>query len=452
MKSSFPKYMKISENGPIFNSGVHMFFKSILMFCLILMIASCQMASSKENSRTAKNAIFFIGDGMGPTQMTAGRLYKGGSLYKMNYENFQYTGYSKTYSSDNYTTDSAAGATALATGVKSYNGSISKSDPRWEERSKSRELQTLADLAKNAGKSVGIITTTRITHATPACFFAHVKNRDSEEEIAQQVLESNVDLWIGGGRGFFLPKEEGGVREDGRNILKLFSGKGGNVVDSIADLEKVNKLDHQVLALFADSHIAYKQEGKAEANLDKMVKEAIRLLSQNPNGYFLMVEGGRVDHASHINQEEKMMAEMVDLDNAIGYAMKEVDATDTLIVLTADHETAGVAISGYGPYELAEGKRILGNTIPRNKDEVKRPILTWATGPGKSLYNMHSAAHTAVDVPIGAFGVGGYRFSGWMDNTEIPVRIAESMGLKFNDPVNKELQDKLHKLQKDKRK
>ncbi len=428
-----------------------MHLKNIFSVGMCLLLASCQSGMSLNNNK-AKNAILFIGDGMGPTQMTAGRLYKGGSFYKMNYENFTHTGYSKTYSSDTYTTDSAAGATALATGVKSYNGSISMTDPKWEKDHKSKPLQTIADLAKAAGKSVGIITTTRITHATPACYFAHVLQRDSEAEIAEQVLTSEVDLWIGGGREFFTPKKEGGKREDGKNILRLMEDKGAHVVNSLDGMKNIKTLDHQVLALFSDSHIAYKQSGQSEAMLDDMVEEAIRLLSQNPKGYFLIVEGGRVDHASHINQEEKMMAEMVDLDNAVGYAMKTVDLGDTLIVITADHETAGASISGYGPHEIAEGKRILGNTIPRKKMEKKRPILTWATGPGRSLYNMYSAAHTAVDVPIGAIGAGAHYFSGWMDNTQIPLNIADIMGLEFSSQVNKNSQVKLAEIQKMKRK
>lgn len=412
-----------------------------------LLLLSCQSSQSRKG-QTAKNAIFFIGDGMGIAQMTSGRLYKGGSFHKMNYENFEVTGFAKTYSSDNFTTDSAAGATALAAGVKSYNGAISMTDPKWEKTGISRRLETLTDLAKAAGKSVGIITTTRITHATPASFFAHALQRKSEAKIAQQVLDSNVDLWIGGGRAFFLPKSKGGYRKDNRDILSELNAKGGFVAHNFKEVENIENLDKQVLALFSKSHIEYKQAGKSEAYLDKMVKESIRLLSQNPKGYFLMVEGGRVDHASHINEEEKMMAEMVDLDSAVGEAMATVDKEDTLIVMTADHETAGLSISGYGPHSLAEGKRILGKTIGRNEKEVPRPIITWATGPGESLNDMHAAAHTAIDVPVAASGPRAYTFTGWMDNTEIPLKIASAMGLQFSSSVNMEMIEVLKSKEK----
>lgn len=422
-------------------------YKMMISLGLISLFTSCQLGRSHK-AVVAKNAILFVGDGMGIAQMTSGRLYAGGSFHQMNYEQFKYTGFSKTYSSDNYTTDSAAGATALAAGVKSYNGAISMTDPKWESDHKSKKLQTLSDLAKSSGKSVGIITTTRITHATPACFYAHVLNRNSESEIAEQVLKSNVDLWIGGGREFFLPKKRGGKRPDERNILDEMTSKGNVVLDNIKDLKKYGNLDKPILALLADSHVGYYQEGKAESSLDQMVKEAVRLLSKNPNGFFLLVEGGRVDHASHINQEEKMMAEMVELDKAIGSVFRLTDSDETLVVLTADHETAGLAINGYGPHSIAKGKRILGKTIARHLKEKTRPIITWSTGPGRSLYEMHSAAHTAVDVPIAAKGPGAENFSGWMDNTEIAIRIARNLGLEFVESTNLRSMRYLNNLKK----
>lgn len=434
-----------------------MFAKNILIAGLCLFSLTHLHAAPKEAQKRAKSAILFIGDGMGPAQMLSGRLYKGGSFYKMNYENFEYTGFSKTHSSDNYTTDSAAGATALAAGTKSYNGSISMSDPKWEKDHKSHPLQTIADLAKAAGKSVGVITTTRITHATPACYYAHVLQRDSEADIAAQVLNSKVDLWMGGGREFFIPSKDGGKRKDGRNILKLMKDKGAYVIDNIKDVSKVKKLDHPLLGLFAQNHIEYKQTGKSEAMLDDMVKEAIRLLSQNPKGYFLMVEGGRIDHAAHLNEREKMMAEMVDLDDAIGFAMKKVNLKNTLIVLTADHETAGVAINGYGDHKSALGKNLLGKTtggktMSSSNSESNRPIVTWSTGPKEAHYKMHAAAHSAVDVPVAASGPGARNFSGWMDNTQIPLRIASSMGLKFSSKVNRNSRKALARIEAEARK
>ena len=423
--------------------------RSLVTIVTGLALTGCQ-SGSMNHGANAKNAILFIGDGMGPAQMLSGRLYKGGSFYKMNYEKFEVTGFSKTYSSDNYTTDSAAGATALASGVKSYNGAIGKTDPKWEKSGSSRDLQTLVDLAKAQGKSVGIVTTTRITHATPACYYAHVANRNSESEIAEQVLGSNVDLWIGGGKKFFLPKKSGGKREDGRNIMTLAKEEGKIVVENKDDLFAIKDLSKPVLALMADDHIAYYQTGKSEIRLKEMVQKSIELLSQNPKGYFLMVEGGRIDHAAHINAPEKMMAEMVELDEGIGYAMNTVDLDETLIVLTADHETAGLAISGYGAHDKAKHKAILKKTTPRQHGGRPRSIVTFATGPGgkeRTLYPLHSAAHSSVDVAIGAIGPRAMSFAGWMDNVDIAWNIARAMGSEFTNEANLDSKEKLWEIQ-----
>jgi len=407
-------------------------FSSALLFSLLCV--SCQ--SFGPQNEHAQSAILFIGDGMGPAQMAAARLYRGGALAHMSYDQFEFTGMSRTYSSDNYTTDSAAAATALASGVKTYNGSIGMSDPAWESSGHSRQLETLCDLAKAAGKSVGIVTTTRITHATPASFFAHVSDRDSEAEIAAQVPSSDVDLFIGGGRKYFLPLDKNGKRKDGLNLLEKIERDGNRAVVRLSELQKISNLNHKVVALLADDHIAYAAEDKKAPKLSQMLSEAIRLLSQNPKGYFLMVEGGRIDHASHLGLAKNALVEMNELDSAIGEAMKITRNDQTLIVLTADHETGGLSLSGYGPYEVGAGENLLGNVLSRDLRAKPRKILSWASGPMNSLYHLDSAAHTAVDVVVAARGPGANHFTGWMNNTQIPLKIGESLDLKFTSKVN----------------
>ncbi len=410
-------------------------------------LISCQSMNASKPVNVAKNAIFFIGDGMGIAQLTAGRLYYGGSHAKLNYERFEFTGLSKTYSSDNYTTDSAAAATALASGVKTYNGSIGMTDPKWEKGDKSRQLQSLTDLALKSGKSVGLITTTRITHATPASFFAHVSDRDMESEIAAQVVTSQVQLFIGGGRSYFLPKDEGGKRKDGRNILDELRQSGARVLLSMKDLAQMQDLSSKVVTLFSQDHISYIKQDESAPKLADYMSEAIRLLSQNPNGYFLMVEGGRIDHASHLNLTHEALVEMGEFDHAIGTAMDLTSRNDTLLVMSADHETGGLSISGYGPLEMGQGTNVLGDVLSRDLRAKPRKILSWASGPGHSLYPMDSAAHTAVDVVVAASGPGARAFSGWMGNNEIPLKIAESMGLEFSSEVNQYMFKKLSSLQ-----
>lgn len=404
----------------------------------IFFLSSCQ--SMKSGTTRAQNVIFFIGDGMGPAQMTAARLYRYGSFGQMNYERFSTTGVARTYSSREFTTDSAAAATALASGVKTYNGAIGLSDPQWEAAGRARELETLSDLAHQQGKSVGIVTTTRITHATPASFFAHVPQRDLEDEIAAQVLGSEVDLFIGGGKRHFVGSDLAGKRRDGRNILALKREAGARVVEDLNALSKVSDLKKPLLALLALDHIGYQAEGTSEAQLSVLVKKAMELLSQNPKGYLLIVEGGRIDHASHINAAKNALGEMVEFDQALAVAMDASDLDDTLIVMTADHETGGLSISGYGPHEQATGAKVLGPTLERSLKAQPRPILSWATGPGNALYPMDSAAHTAVDVAVAAMGPGEELFAGWMDNSDIAWHVAQILGVEFTRPANVEAQ------------
>ena len=166
--------------------------------------------------------MFFIGDGMGIAAVTGGRIWAHGANGSLNIEKMPFTGFVKTFSSSDFVTDSAASATALASGVKTYNGAIGLSDPVIDPSGKSRVLETLSDLAKKKGQSVGIVSTARITHATPASFYAHVPSRDLEEEIAKQALTSQVDLFLGGGREAFLPQ-----RKDKRKLLEEMKKKMG---------------------------------------------------------------------------------------------------------------------------------------------------------------------------------------------------------------------------------
>lgn len=411
-------------------------FGQFFIPALFFILASCQ-SLERTQQKGARNAIFFIGDGMGPAQMTAARLYSSGSFGALNYEKMEVTGLSKTYSSREYTTDSAAAATALASAVKTYNGSIGMSEPEWEAKGRSRPLETILDLARASGKSVGIVTNTRLTHATPASFFAHVSHRNLESEIAEQILGSDVDLFIGGGRKYFLPENLGGKRKDGKNILELKKTEGSRVVSTVAELGEILDLRRPVLAVLGDDHIEYVSNDKRPIGLSSLVAKARNLLGQNPNGYVLIVEGGRIDHASHGNLAREALSEMLDLDRALGETLAAVDLKQTLVVLTADHETGGLAINGYGPHEKAMGEEVLGNTLSRDFSAPKKSILTWASGPGAaSLYKMDSASHTAIDVIVAASGVGAHQFSGWMDNSDIVWKISNALGLKFKDNVN----------------
>ena len=411
--------------------------KLLNILLLPLLLLACQAQSN--NLPLAKSTIFFIGDGMGIASLTASRIYSKGSNGKMNFEKFKNIGLAKTYSSDNFVTDSAAAATALASGIKTYNGSIGFSDPNLDPKKEARKLQTIIDVAHRAGKSVGIITTTRVTHATPASFFAHVRHRDSEKEIATQVADSPLTFLLGGGKKNF----------DANEISNLKS-KGWTLVENAQDLNALNKEQKglKVLGLFNDDHLTYTFDRKqihniehTEPTLAQMLFWGIKTLKKNAKGYLLIVEAGRIDHAGHENHARRNIFDTVALDEAYGIAFEEA-GSETLIVSTSDHETGGLAINGYAPLKSMKGDEIFKKN---NKGETH---LTWATGPGKeskkmgeeekeaSLYFRPAGDHTAVDVLIFAHGPGSQLFQGFMSNHEIPRLILKNMGLEFDEKAN----------------
>lgn len=412
--------------------------KFVLSTVLIFLV-SC--ASQKP-----QNAILLISDGMGAAHVTAARYYSKGVTGDLNVDQMPYTAISRTYSTNNFATDSAASGTALATGVKTYNGSIAMSDPQLENDGQSKKLETLVDLAKKEGKSVGVITTTRITHATPACFYAHVPERDMENDIALQLMSSNVDLAMGGGMRHFLSKDKGGKREDGKNLIEEFQQKGWELAQDKSSMLRFVDSSKKVLGLFDMTHMPYQLDRSDDSlpTLEEMVDFSIKYLQRNPKGYLLIVEAGRVDHASHDNQALKAMGEMEEMDKALG-RMRNEDS-DTLIVLTSDHETGGLAINGYGPHSLASGLNLFQNKAADQKKKIDElSIITWASGPGakssdkadvkqkffehKAAHGAESAFHSAVDVQIFAAGPGSEIFHGVMNNSDIPQKISTILDL-----------------------
>jgi alkaline phosphatase len=391
----------------------------------------------------AKNAIYFIGDGMGPSIVTAARVYQYGSQGTLYMESFPFTGFSRTFSSDDVVTDSAAGATALLTGVKVVNETLGVTDAKLDPKKVSRNLQNIMDVAKAAGKSIGVVTTTETTHATPAGAYAHINDRNKGKKIAKQLLESDLDLLLGGGAKHFSKK-----------TLKKLKAKNWMVINHKNELKDTKQ---KVLGLFHLAHLTYMTDRKAakvdtsEPTLTEMVDYAIKYLRKNPKGYLLLVEGGRIDHAAHDNLAEKAFVELVEFDHAIKRADDMTNDKDTLLVITADHDTGNLSLNGYGPHDV-KGKDLLGN-IKHNK-YGDSSHLSWATGPGAKSPTVvpkdtnvtdyfhraaifgHKASHTAVDVPVLAKGPGAQAFSGYQNNNQIPVKLLKSLGLKFTDQVN----------------
>ncbi|KAA3657889.1 MAG: alkaline phosphatase [Calditrichaeota bacterium] len=327
-------------------------------------------------AETPKNIILLIGDGMGLTQITAART----ALGQLAMDRFKIGGLALTHSSDKYVTDSAAGATAMATGYKSYNGAISV-DPENQQ-----PLKTILEYAEEKGKKTGLVATSTITHATPACFAAHVKKRNQYNDIALGMSKSGVDVLIGGGRSYFLAKADtNSKRTDEEMPLKNF--KECTFAYDYSTLSKIGQTD-RLVALLELEHLPPAHE--RTYSLSALTQKALSLLSPDEDGFFLMVEGSQIDWAGHRNNKEYLLSEMRDFDDAIGVALDFAEENGkTLIIVTADHETGGMS--------LVDGSL-----------EKKEVELQFATG-----------SHTAVMVPVFSFGPGAESFGGIQQNTNI---------------------------------
>lgn len=325
----------------------------------------------------AKNIILLIGDGMGTTQVFAALTANKG---KLNFTQFPYTGFSMTQSADNYITDSAAGGTALSTGRRTTNGAIAMD-------TMGVVFKTILEIGEERGKATGLVSTSSITHATPASFIAHQPSRKMEEEIALDFLKTDIDVFIGGGKSYF------DQRKDSQNLIQKLVEKGYDVpvgIDAIA-ASKAAKI-----AGFLADHHAERVPGRGEA-LSISTQKAIDVLSSNKKGFFLMVEGSEIDWGGHANNIEYVVRETLDFDKAVGVALQfALKNKNTLVIVTSDHETGGLALTG--------------GTI--EKGEV---ISGFSTG-----------GHTSVMVPVFAIGPGAEAFTGVYKNTAVFHKMLES--------------------------
>jgi alkaline phosphatase len=328
---------------------------------IVLVIAACNVETSEPVSvRTqepARNIILLIGDGMGPEVVGLAKEYArviaDRELWLEQTADNGRLALVDVAPQDALVTDSAAAGTALATGSKTANTLISM-DPR------GNPLPTILELARKDARSTGLISTARITHATPACFAAHIDHRNLENEIAEQMLAAGVDVMLGGGMSNWIPqgtltsdiaKYAGrSKREDDRNLVEEAKQAGYRIVTSGKELNQAGRPD-KMLGLFAASHIPYVLDRHADDGADipslpEMTEAAIEILSKNEKGFFLMVEGARIDHAAHANDVASMLADMLEFDDAVGVACGFAkEHPDTLVLVTADHATGASCLS-----------------------------------------------------------------------------------------------------------
>jgi alkaline phosphatase len=331
-------------------------------------------------AKKPKNVIMMIGDGMGVAHIYAGYTANGGHLFL---DNFRQIGFSKTQSANNYITDSAAGGTALSTGQKTYNGAIGVNTD-------TVAIKTVLEMAEGKGLATGLVSTSAITHATPASYIAHQGSRGSYEDIAADFMKTDIDVFIGGGYKHFAE------RKDKRDLTKELQANGYQVLRNPEDIYKVKS--GKLAGLTADEHNDVFP--KRQISLPLSTQTALNILNQNKKGFFIMIEGSQIDWGAHQNNTIYVVNEMLDFDRTIGKAL-EFAAKDgeTLIVVTADHETGGLALTG---------------------GDMKKGTVKGAFSTGD---------HTAVMVPVFAYGPGAENFAGIMENTDIPKKIMGLLGL-----------------------
>jgi alkaline phosphatase len=483
--------------------------------------------SKKEKIRKgkAKNVILFLGDGMSVTTLTASRILEGqmrgesGEENRLSFENFPYSALSKTYSANQQTSDSAPTMSAIMTGIKTDEGtlSVNQNITRGDYKTVAgNETKTLLEMAEDSGKSTGVVTTARVTHATPGACYAHTADRDWESDkdirdrkkdaadakfpdIARQLIEfkhgDGLEVAMGGGRAKFLPKDTAdpeypngrGERLDSRDLTQEWLGKNKDsaYVWNKKQFDDIDpKKTKHLLGLFDYSHMQFEHDRPTdrggEPSLTEMTTKAIDVLSQNRKGFFLMVEGGRIDMAHHSGNAYRALTETIEFSNAVRAALQKVNLDDTLILVTADHSHT-LTMMGYP----ARGNNILGlvRQVGDNgelepgymKDSTGKPYTTLnytsgrgytgatatqpegpkkypATGKAKGITNgrpnlsdintadpdymqeatipLSDETHGGEDVAIFATGVGAYLVHGSMEENWIFYVMAEAFRLK----------------------
>lgn len=316
----------------------------------------------KDGKPTGKrNMIFMVSDGMGPTSLSMTRSFRqvesGLPIEDVLVLDKHHIGSSRTRSTSSLITDSAAGATAFSCGFKSYNGAISVLPDH-------SPCGTVLEAAKKAGYMTGLVVTTRITDATPACFAAHVNQRDEEDRIAEQEVGDHplgrvLDLMLGGGRCHFLPNTtNGSCRADNKDVIDLAKTNGFTYVDDRKGFDGLNlgsAVKLPLLGLFAPTDIPYEVDRRnlddVYPSLDEMARTALKALSvatkDNEQGFFLMIEGSRIDHAGHGNDPIAQVHEVLAYDKAFASVLDflEKDDVQGVLVGTSDHETGGLAVA-----------------------------------------------------------------------------------------------------------
>ena len=345
------------------------------------LLSSALSQTTAQQTATPPNIIFLIGDGMGLSQVSSAYYFGEG---EPNFSRFKTIGLSKTSSGSHKITDSGAGANAFSTGKKTFNGAIAVDMD-------TLPLKTITEELSDKGWSIGLISTSSITHATPAAFYAHVDHRNDEEAIATFLVNSEVDFFAGGGGKFFFN------RSDAVNYFPLLQ-KEGFVIDTNSLKTEIKDHSKRYGYLLAHDGMPSMLAGRGHFLLEAS-KKAVDYLSQKQQAFFLMIEGAQIDWAGHNNEADYLVQEVLDFDKVIGYALDYARKQgNTLVVVTADHETGGFTLS-------AEQKT---GSDTKQYSDYKSVKPSFSTG-----------GHSSTMVPVFADGPYSELFGGVYENTKI---------------------------------
>ncbi|TLP71227.1 alkaline phosphatase [Maribacter sp. ACAM166] len=369
-----------------------MTYKNMIYVVLLVISFSCKSQIAKEQEPPkAKNVILLVGDGTGLSQISSAFYFK---KTRPNYARFKHIGLISTSSSREDITDSAAGATAFASGVKTYNGAIGVADD-------STEVKNLVEIVSLKHIKTGVISTSSIQHATPASFYAHTINRRLYEDIAADMVVSDIDFFAGGGTKFF------NKRKDEKDLIEeLKTNRFGIDTTDLGDFAGIKQYSKMAYLLAEDE---MKPMSKGRGNfLPKATELGIQFLSKDidNSNFFIMIEGSQIDWGGHDNDADYLISELIDFDDAIGKALDFAEKDgNTLVIVTADHETGGFTLS---------------STLKKTEDGKSYSDYNEITG------TFSTNGHSATLIPVFAYGPGAESFSGIYENIEIFHKILEA--------------------------
>lgn len=465
--------------------------KSLLVLCLLVSIVFGALAQKP------KYIFFMIGDGMGLNQINLTEVFLAAqedrnTVFPLVFSTFPYATFATSYSLSHGVTDSAAGGTALAVGKKTKNGVIGM------DSTATVTYKSIAYAAKDAGFGVGITTSVSIDHATPASFYAHQPSRNNYYEIGQDLIKSNFDFFAGAG---FLSPDKSSDKKDAPSLFPQFAQAGYTLAYGLDDYNRVQQTADKIILMQAKEEdpaaLKYAIDQKdGDLTLAAVTDAAITSLLKNENGFFLMVEGGKIDWSSHANDATTTIREVLDFNEAVkrAFAFYEKFPEETLLLVTADHETGGIAIGNGGSrlntkllanQRVSQGalsqiltslrstkddvsweevKRVLTDnvglfaevTVSKEEEEAlvaiyEKSFVQHKEETTKSLYanddklaseainilnkkgsvSWASGGHSAAYIPVFAIGAGAEKFSHKMENTDIPKKVAEAAGWDF---------------------